>query len=446
MVGFTEPHLLSGFPKDTPILLALSGGADSRALLHMLLSFGAPLSLAHVDHGIRGDRSKHDREFCEALAKEAGLPFYLLKTDIPTLARENRTGLEEQARIERYRFFERIMREQDIPILATAHNATDNAETLLFRMARGTGLSGLCGILPARPFGGGVLIRPLLEMTKEEILAYCEENRLTFVTDETNEDTTYARNRLRHNVLPEMTKINESAVRHISELCRTLREDEEFLRNAARELLEEEAEPHSISLSALQRLAPALKSRVTDLLFGEPPLSRQNRADVLALAARALPHSAMDLPDGRRAQIENGRLLASFATDEPPRPLDKTPVHMGATELADGQMLFLLDSETNPHEMRDTAKNIYKNETTIHINSDRIKNGLFLRSRAQGDTLLHRGMHKKIRKMQNECALPLHLRLSLPLLCDKDGVLWCPLVALRDGAEGDKQWRVTLFY
>lgn len=446
MVGFTEPHLLSGFPKDTPILLALSGGADSRALLHMLLSFGAPLSLAHVDHGIRGDGARRDREFCEALAKETGLPFYLLKTNIPALARKNRTGLEEQARIERYRFFERIMREQDIPILATAHNATDNAETLLFRMARGTGLSGLCGILPSRPFGGGVLIRPLLEMTKEEILSYCEQNRLSFVNDETNEDTSYARNRLRHNVLPEMTKINESAVRHISALCRTLREDEEFLKNAARELLGKEAEPHSISLSVWQGLAPALKSRVTDLLFGEPSLSRQNRVDIFSLTERALPHSTIDLPDGRRAQIENDRLLACFATDESSTSLPKTPVTVGATELANGKILFLMDSETNPHELRNTAKNIYKNETTIHINSDRIRHGLFLRSRAQGDMLLHRGMHKKIRKMQNECALPMSLRLSLPLLCDKDGVLWCPLVALRDGAEGDKQWRITLFY
>ena len=105
MIRFTEPHLLSGLPKDTPILLALSGGADSRALLHMLLAYGAPLSVAHVDHGIRGESSRRDREFCEKLAHEAGLPFYLLETDIPALAQKNRLGLEEQARIERYRFF-----------------------------------------------------------------------------------------------------------------------------------------------------------------------------------------------------------------------------------------------------------------------------------------------------------------------------------------------------
>lgn len=445
MMHFTEPHLLSGLPKDTPILLALSGGADSRALLHMLLSYGAPLSVAHVDHGIRGETAKRDREFCEALAKEAKLPFYLLTADIPALAKQNHLGLEEQARIERYRFFEKIMREQNIPILATAHNATDNAETLLFRMARGTGLSGLCGISPARSFGGGVLIRPILDVTKEEILAYCKRHSLSFVTDESNEDLSYARNRIRHKILPELTKLNEGAVRHISELCRTLREDEAFLKNAANEILKKE-QPNSISLSVWCDLSPSLKNRVLDRLFGEPPLSAKNREEIFALAARALPHSSLDLPAHRRVQIENGRLLATFSETEPLEPLLETPVGLGATELSDRGMLFLIDSETNPNELRLSAKNIYKNETTIHINSDRIKNGLFLRSRREGDTILQNGMHKKIRKLQNECALPLPLRTALPLLCDGDGVLWCPPVAQRDGTAEEPLLRVTLFY
>ena len=444
MNRFTEPHLLSGLPKDTPILLALSGGADSRALLHMLVAYGAPLSVAHVDHGIRGENARRDREFCQALAKEAGLPFYLLETDVPALAKQNRTGLEEQARTERYRFFEQIMREKDIPILATAHNATDNAETLVFRMARGTGLSGLCGIAPARPFGGGVLIRPILEMTKEDILAYCEMHSLAYVTDETNTDTAFARNRIRHNVLPELETLNEGAVRHMAELCGSLREDEAYLQNAAHEILKTE-DGDGISLSRLLSLPPALSGRVLALLFGEPPLSRTNREEILTLARRGTPHSSLDLPGARRACIENGRLIAALA-EEPLCPLPPTPVGLGATELAERGMLLVIDSEQKPNESRLSAKNIYKNETTIYINSDRIKNGLFVRSRKEGDMLLYHGMHKKLRKLQNECALALPLRTALPLLCDEDGILWCPLVALRDGAAGDALLRVTLFY
>jgi tRNA(Ile)-lysidine synthase len=399
-----------------------------------------------VDHGIRGESSRRDRDFCEALAKEEGLPFYLLETDVPALARQNHTGLEEEARAERYRFFEKIMREQGIPILATAHNATDNAETMLFRMARGTGLSGLCGISPARPFGNGMLIRPLLDLTKDEILAYCDEHRLAYVTDETNADVTFARNRIRHKILPEMAELNEGAVRHMSELCRTLREDESFLADAAQAILDEEAEPDSIALPRLLSLPHALSGRTLALLFGEPPLSRTNREEILSLAARATPHSSIDLPGARSAKIENGRLFARFSKENSPPPLSPTPISLGVTELSDRNMRIVIDSETRPHESRMTAKNIYKNETTILINSDRIKDGLFLRSRTEGDVILFHGMHKKIRKLQNECALPLALRQSLPLLCDKDGVLWCPLVAARDGVSEDGDLRVTLFY
>lgn len=450
MLSFTKPHLLSGLPQNTPILLALSGGADSRALLHMLLDYGAPLSVAHVDHGIRGETSARDREFCQTLAKEAGIPFYLLKTNIRALAKKNHTGLEEQARIERYRFFEEVMREHNIPVLATAHNATDNAETLLFRMARGTGLAGLCGISPARPFGSGVLIRPLLDMTKEDILDYCETHSLSYVTDETNEDISYARNRIRHNILPELSTLNSEAVRHISMLCHSLTEDEAFLANAAKETLKRDMEetggPEGVSLALLETLSPALSHRILALLFGEPPLSSQNREALLTLAARAVPHSSLNLPHGKRARIENGKLLVEAEKETALCAIPPTPIGMGTTSLFDGKMLLVADSETSPHEMWFSAKNIYKNATTIQINSDRIKDDLFVRTRKEGDRILLHGIHKKLRKLQNETALPLALRTSLPLLCDKDGILWAPLTALRDDAAGDALLRITLFY
>lgn len=450
MASFKEPHLLSGLPKNTPILLALSGGADSRALLHMLLSYGAPLSIAHVDHGIRGETSKRDREFCEALAREASIPFYLLKTDIPALAKKNHTGLEEQARAERYRFFEELMQEHDIPILATAHNATDNAETLLFRMARGTGLSGLCGISPARSFGGGMLIRPLLDMTKEEILEYCKAHSLNYVTDETNADIAYARNRIRHNILPEMNALNKEAVRHISELCRSLNEDEAYLTDSAKKTLGEDqrktGESNGVSLSMFNSLSPAIAHRMLALLFGEPSLSLQNREDLIVLAKRAAPHSSLNLPNGRQAFIENGKLLTAKKERYPEYALPPTPVGMGATPIFDGKMLLVIEHKASPHEKWRSAKNIYKNATTTYINSDRIKNGLFIRTRQEGDTILLHGIHKKLRKLQNEAALPLSLRSSLPLLCDRDGILWAPLTALRDGAMGDALLRITLFY
>ena len=152
--AYRAPWRLAGLPPSTPVLLALSGGADSRALLHLLYTSaqadGFRLLLAHVNHGIRGEESLRDRAFCQSLAKQYGLELLLLDADVPALAAESRRGLEEEARSLRYDYFAARMREEGIPILVTAHHANDNLETLLFRLCRGTGLSGLGGIAPVR--------------------------------------------------------------------------------------------------------------------------------------------------------------------------------------------------------------------------------------------------------------------------------------------------------
>ena len=166
------PWELADVSPQTPVLLALSGGADSRFLLHVLSKGaerdGFPILLAHVHHGIRGETADRDCEFCLSLAARYGLPIEVLRADVPTLAREHGRGLEEEARAVRYEFFGRLMRERGIHLLATAHQADDLLETMLFRMARGTGGGGLCAIPRVRKFGEGWLTRPLLELTAAE--------------------------------------------------------------------------------------------------------------------------------------------------------------------------------------------------------------------------------------------------------------------------------------
>lgn len=452
MSSFIEPHLLTNLPPKTPILLALSGGADSRALLYLLLEYaaktGAAISVAHVDHGIRGENSARDREFCRGLAADAGIPFYLLQSDVPTLAAANRLGLEEQARRVRYAFFETVMREEQIPILATAHNATDNAETLLFRMARGTGLSGLCGILPSRPIPGGILIRPLLDMTKEEILDYCHEHSLAYVTDETNDDTNYSRNRIRHKILPELTAINPAAVRHISSLAHILTEDENCLLQIAEQFLKtSQKSGNGIPIKELTKLPPSIANRVIAGFCKDPPLSTCHRKAVLALSERAVPHSSLNLPGNRIVRIENGRLILARAGGKPAPVSYRIPVTVGATPIPETDMLLVVDSENEPYEKWDSVKNIYKKSTTTEISFDRILCSLFVRPREPGDEILYRGIHKKVRKLQGETGVPPYMRSSLPLLCDDRGILWIPFSALRDGAtQGFPRMRVTLFF
>ena len=174
--GFRSPALLSGMSEDTPILVGLSGGADSSALLHMLSVYrkqsGAKIYAAHVNHGIRGAEADRDEEFCKEYAGSLGVEIFVLRADVPALAKERGESVETAARGLRYSYFEQIMRENNIPILATAHNANDNLETVIFNIARGSGLSGVCGIPECRRTNHGIVIRPILSMEKREIIEY----------------------------------------------------------------------------------------------------------------------------------------------------------------------------------------------------------------------------------------------------------------------------------
>ena len=263
--GFVSPQELAGLPKETAVLLAFSGGADSCALLHLLAarakSDGFVLTLAHVNHGIRGEEALRDRAFCQRRAAEYGLELCILDADIPTLAKESGRGLEEEARAVRYAYFERLMQEREIPLLATAHHADDNLETVLFHLCRGTGLSGLGGIAPVRHFGTGMLTRPLLALSRREILDYCEENQLEYVTDSTNADPVYARNRIRAKVVPILGELYDNLPQRVARMTESLREDEAFLTRLAEELLANAENRYGLSISRLLEAAVPIRTR-----------------------------------------------------------------------------------------------------------------------------------------------------------------------------------------
>lgn len=449
--AFIPPHMLSKLPPSTPLLLGLSGGADSCALLHMLLEYckehGAPLALAHVDHGIRGEEAKRDVAFCRALAGRHSLPFYLLETDVPALAKKSGRSIEEEARAVRYAFFERVMKDESIPVLITAHNADDNAETVLFRLARGTTARGLSGIPPARAFGGGTVIRPLLDVTKAEILSYCKEHSIDFVTDSTNGCTDYARNRIRHNVLPELRAVNGNAVENVTRLVHTLRTEEDYWCAEIKKFLAANATEGSLDTPALLALHEALGKRVLAAWLETVGIEPSFTAiDLLfALAQAAKPHASLDLAGGTVA-YENGRLIVK--NEIAPSKTDYLiPITEEKTVLPGGDMCLLWEKGPMANGTHEKCQNIYKKATTTKISFDTINGSLFVRPRRHGDTILAGGMHKKVKKLFCEAGIPPSLRDRLPLLCDGDGIVWIPLVALRDGAHrGETTHRFTLLY
>lgn len=231
----SEPVLdHSLLPAGCTVLCAVSGGADSVCLLDLVRRLGDVTVLcAHFDHGIRGAESARDAAFVEALCKEWGVPFFPGRGDVPAYAAANGLSIETAAREARYAFLERTAKEQGADVIATAHNLNDNAETILFRMARGTGLHGLTGI-PARR---GRIVRPLLQTPRRDIEEYLTARGIPHVEDSTNAETDAARNRIRLDVLPKLESIHPGAAAGIARMSETLAEDEAFLASLAEEKL-----------------------------------------------------------------------------------------------------------------------------------------------------------------------------------------------------------------
>lgn len=426
------PQALAGLPENTPVLLALSGGADSRALLHLLAAQrwerDFPLLLAHVDHGIRGEEAKRDCAFCRSLADAYGLELCVRQIDVPAMAAESGRGLEEEARAARYAFFEELMQERKIPILVTAHHGDDHLETVLFRMARGTGLRGLGGIAPVRPFANGWLVRPMLTRSRAEILDYCQQNKLEYVTDSTNAQECYARNRVRGQIVPALESLFDRPQHRVLRMSESLREDEDCLAGLADAFLREHCEDGVLRLRELESLHPAVRKRVWRQWV--KALTHREPETVHVDALLALSHGETALPGGFVALAENGCVRILGEAQPAPQPFC-VPFAEGSLCLDNGVTLRV--TKGNKREEHIKINNL---STATHINviavSDIMLRTLFWRSREPGDVIKMGGMHRKLRKLYNAAKIPPRMREQMPLLCDGEGILWAPFIGLRD--------------
>ncbi len=431
--GFTSPHLLSEMAKDTSILVGFSGGADSRALLDLLVKYatqnGASVYAAHVNHGIRGEEADRDEAFCRKVADGYGIPIFVHKANIPAMAKASGKSVELCARDERYAFFARIMHENSIPLLATAHNANDNLETMLFNLARGSGLSGLCGIPPTRSCEGGLLIRPILLMTKDNVLSYCSDNGLDFVTDSTNADTDYTRNKIRAKIIPVLKEIVSSPEKKAADASALLREDNELLSSMADDLIKN-AVDGAIEVSVLLSAHRAISSRAVMKLFGtvcDTSLEQVHVNDILELCRSAKQGARISLPSGFCARI-NGPCLEfvpSSALTE-----DKTEdflidVHEGETFISQINAEIVIGKS-----QRDI--NIYKKSIKFDINSAKINGTFTLRQRQAGDKIFMGGMHKSVKKLMCDKKIPTELRSRIPMICYGDEIVAVPFVGVHD--------------
>lgn len=189
-----------------PVLVAISGGADSVALLHALVSAGYACEAAHCNFHLRGADSDSDEAFVRSFCGRLGVPLRVAQFDTLAYAASHKVSVEMAARELRYGWFFSILDQTGIPVVAVAHHADDAAETFLLNLTRGTGIRGLSGMKPLQ----GRVARPMLQVTRAEVDLYCKANRLAYVTDCTNNTDDYARNRIRHHVIPELKGLNPS--------------------------------------------------------------------------------------------------------------------------------------------------------------------------------------------------------------------------------------------
>lgn len=225
--------------RGSSILVAVSGGADSVCLLHVLNSIKKQnkykIFAAHLNHCIRGTEADRDEKYVAWLCEKMGIECFSEHADVPKLAKKLGMSEEEAGRKARYDFFRRISAENNIDLIATAHNKNDRAETVLMRIIRGSGLSGLRGIKYMREDG---VIRPLLDVSRDEIEGYCREAELEFKTDSTNNNDDYTRNKIRHKLIPIAEELNPSVIDALANLSRNIGDDADFLDGYAKRLYE----------------------------------------------------------------------------------------------------------------------------------------------------------------------------------------------------------------
>ncbi|MDE7230423.1 MAG: tRNA lysidine(34) synthetase TilS [Oscillospiraceae bacterium] len=247
------------------VTVALSGGADSVALLRAMIllreELGFSVRACHLNHCLRGEESDADERFCAELCGRLGIPLDTARIDVNAL-RGKHESLEETARRLRYGFFREVMSSAEAPaVLATAHTASDNVETVMFNLTRGTGASGLCGIPPVRRSEGLVAVRPLIGCTRADVESFLDALGQEHITDRSNFSVEYSRNRIRMNVVPELEKINPALADVIGRMTRNLRGDNAYLEELADKALDGCRKGRGWDAAALSKLPEPIKAR-----------------------------------------------------------------------------------------------------------------------------------------------------------------------------------------
>ena len=426
------------------LLVAVSGGADSVALLHFLYDLREEMELrlevAHLQHGIRGTEAEEDARFVARLAEKLGLPFHLKQINLPQIRAEAGKGnLEALARDERYRFLTDVAQLRGIRKIATAHTEDDQAETVLMWFLRGSGMKGLGGMSPSRrlhirgskSLNEYVITRPLLEVSKSEILQFLAEKHLAYRVDRSNQDSSFLRNWIRLNLIPQLKeRIDPHLPSRLACHAELIRDEERLLDGLAHTELDAIRTPDGINLGLLLKRSKGMQRRLTRLWIEEARghlrgLDFRHVEQILDLITVGPPQGRLSIPGGWELvkEYEMLRLQKRSRALARPCPCYSYGLQIGTELRIQEAGLRIQTQEISPPLPR-LPDNLM--ETVFDLAF--LGTDLTLRNFRHGDRFQPLGMagHRKVKDLFIGKKVPLSIRASLPLLVRRDEVIWIP--------------------
>jgi tRNA(Ile)-lysidine synthase len=412
------------------VVVAVSGGPDSVCLLDILHELADDLKItlivSHYDHGLRPAEDESETVFVRELAKKFHLPFVAGKA--PPSLRRKKASVEERARNARYRFLEKVRVKHGSQKVALGHNLNDQAETIIMRLLRGSGPSGLTGIPPCRD---DTIIRPLIGVERREIERYLKARKLAHVTDSSNLKADYLRNRIRLELIPLLEQHQPRLAYLLGQTADILREEDAYMERIAEAWLSREAEltpddSFQIPISSFLKLPAALRRRVTRQIIGKVKqdlrrITWDHVESILKLAHSEKPQAVIHLPGRLNARRTYDQLIVSSGEGRKPRRFSYTLDAPGVYRIKEiGRRISITEVKNRK------GLGIGESPYTAFLDADRVRYPLKVRSFKPGDRFVPLGMtgHKKLKGFFVDLKVPTEQRHSTPILCCGEAIVW----------------------
>lgn len=439
------------FKKGDKVIVAVSGGPDSMCLLNILYKLkdelGISLAVAHVNHGLRGEEADEDEAHVKKICDSIKVEYYSIKIDIYKISKEKGISCESAGRESRYEFFETIMKKINAQKIALAHNANDQAETVIMRIIRGTGLDGLTGIKPVRD---EKFVRPLINSTRDEIEEYCKINEISCRIDKTNFENIYTRNKIRLELLPYIKEnFNKDIIGTLIRLSDTIEKDNEFIEHVAEEKYKRYCENNNekvIIYNKAFRESEAIVTRIIRRAFNDLKgnlynLEKIHIYDIINIQKNSTGKKIM-LKDGIEASNNYGDI--HLYKSKNPESIESNKQY----NLALGANAFLgYKYNIYLRKIGRTEKiNLTDNTFVKYFDYDKIKNAIIVRYRREGDRFNPFGMKgsKKLKDLFIDMKVLKEERDKIPLVCFGDEIAWIVGYRISDRFKVDKETKNIL--